>query len=233
MSYGLTLALDGSTYAGSVALIRETDVIAQRELEETGKPGRSGREELFMPMVAECLRDGKAAVGDLQRVVCGAGPGSFTSLRVAASIAKGIAVGASIPLFSVPSLALIVAAANETEGRWLAVLPAMRGEAYVSLYEWDGGVLREIQGPGIIAQDAVEKEAAACTAKIIGVIDENQDGAVRVTRYPHARGVSRMLATIIDRGPVDVDTWEPQYGRLAEAQVKWEAAHGRPLPASV
>jgi tRNA threonylcarbamoyladenosine biosynthesis protein TsaB len=42
-----------------------------------------------------------------------------------------------------------------------------------------------------------------------------------------------MMATLLDRGPVDIDTWEPQYGRLAEAQVKWEAAHGRPLPASV
>ena len=30
---------------------------------------------------------------------------------------------------------------------------------------------------------------------------------------------------------VDLDRWEPDYGRLAEAQVKWEAAHGRPLPA--
>jgi tRNA threonylcarbamoyladenosine biosynthesis protein TsaB len=29
--------------------------------------------------------------------------------------------------------------------------------------------------------------------------------------------------------PVALDTWEPAYGRLAEAQVKWEAAHGRPL----
>lgn len=220
MSYGLTLALDGATYAGSVALIRDTEVIAERELEETGKPGRSGREELFMPMVAECLRDGKVAVSDLQRVVCGAGPGSFTSLRVAASIAKGIAVGASIPLFSVPSLALVVAAASETEGRWLPVLPAMRGEVYVSLYEWDGGALREIQGQGIIAEGAVEKEAAVL-------------GALRAARNPHARGVARMMTTILDRGPVDIDTWEPQYGRLAEAQVKWEAAHGRPLSASV
>jgi tRNA threonylcarbamoyladenosine biosynthesis protein TsaB len=233
MSYGLTLSLDGSTYAGSVALIRDTEVIAQRELEETGKPGRAGREELFMPMVAKCLRDGKVAVGDLQRVVCGAGPGSFTSLRVAASIAKGIAVGTSIPLFSVPSLALIVAAANETEGRWLAALPAMRGEVYVSLYEWNDGVLREIQGPGIIAEAALDKEAAASGARIVGHANENQNSALRVPRNPHARGVALMMSTILDRGPVDIDTWEPQYGRLAEAQVKWEAAHGRPLPASV
>jgi tRNA threonylcarbamoyladenosine biosynthesis protein TsaB len=38
-----------------------------------------------------------------------------------------------------------------------------------------------------------------------------------------------MLAAIIEAGPVNLASWEPDYGRLAEAQVRWEAAHGRPL----
>ena len=233
MSYGLTLALDGATYSGSVALIRDTEVIAHRELEETGKPGRAGREELFMPMVADCLGDGKAAVRDLQRVVCGAGPGSFTSLRVAASIAKGIAVGASIPLFSVPSLSLIVADLNESDGRWLAVLPAMRGEVYVSLYELNGGGAARDSGTGDHRRRRSGERGCADGCAIVGHTNQNQNGALRVTRSPHARGAARMMETIVGRGPVDIDSWEPQYGRLAEAQVKWEAAHGRPLPASV
>ena len=39
------------------------------------------------------------------------------------------------------------------------------------------------------------------------------------------------IALIAGGGPVDLASWEPVYGRLAEAQVKWEAAHGRPLVA--
>jgi tRNA threonylcarbamoyladenosine biosynthesis protein TsaB len=109
----------------------------------------------------------------------------------------------------------------------------MRGEVYVSLYEWKDGVLREIKGVGIIPEDAVEKEATALGAVVVGATGQDQKSAVRGTRNPHARGVARMMATLLGRGPVDIDTWEPQYGRLAEAQVKWEAAHGRPLPASV
>ena len=31
-------------------------------------------------------------------------------------------------------------------------------------------------------------------------------------------------------GPVSLESWEPNYGRLAEAQVKWELANGRVLP---
>jgi tRNA threonylcarbamoyladenosine biosynthesis protein TsaB len=224
MKYGLSLALDGSTYAGSVALLRENVVIAEKQLADVEKPGRSGREELFMPMVADCLRDGQVAPLDLDRVICGAGPGSFTSLRIAASIAKGIAVGASIPLLSVSSLALIVADAGR-EGRWMAVLPAMRGEVYAALFEMKDGVLLEIEGPRIIAEIEVRKEAADAEALLVGP-------AVVRGQNPHARAVSSMLESILSGGECDIDTWEPQYGRLAEAQVKWEAAHGRKLSAS-
>jgi tRNA threonylcarbamoyladenosine biosynthesis protein TsaB len=224
MKYGLSLALDGSTYAGSVALLRENVVIAEKQLADVEKPGRSGREELFMPMVADCLRDGQVAPLDLDRVICGAGPGSFTSLRIAASIAKGIAVGASIPLLSVSSLALIVADAGK-EGRWMAVLPAMRGEVYAALFEMKDGVLLEIEGPRIIAEIEVRKEAADAEALLVGP-------AIVRGQNPHARAVSSMLESIVSGGECDIDTWEPQYGRLAEAQVKWEAAHGRKLSAS-
>ena len=138
MTLGLTLALDGSTYAGSVALIREHEVVAERQLERAPKPGRDGRAENFLPMVADCLGDGKVRPSDLARIVCGEGPGSFTSLRVAASIAKGIAVGAGIPLFSVSSLLLVVAASSSADGVWLSALPAMRGEVFVAPFEIRG-----------------------------------------------------------------------------------------------
>jgi tRNA threonylcarbamoyladenosine biosynthesis protein TsaB len=45
---------------------------------------------------------------------------------------------------------------------------------------------------------------------------------------PHARG----FASVIQQGlavRADLTTWEPNYGRKAEAQVRWEASHGRPL----
>lgn len=222
MTLGLTLALDGSTYAGSVALIRDREVIAERQLGTIPKPGRAGREEQFMPMVADCLRDGEASPRDLARIVCGEGPGSFTSLRVAASIAKGLATGAGIPLFAVQSLLLIVAASGAREGRWLAALPAMRGEVFVSVYESSGDSIEEVAKPRIIADSELMEESARCGAGIVGPVAGSEAS-------PHARGVARVLHTVIAAGECDIESWEPVYGRLAEAQVKWEAAHGRPL----
>jgi tRNA threonylcarbamoyladenosine biosynthesis protein TsaB len=225
MSYGATLVVDGSTYAGSVALIRDLQVVSERQLERVTRPGREGRAEKFMPMVADCLADGQVRPADLSRVVCGEGPGSFTSLRIAASIAKGVAVGAGIPLFAVSSLLLIVAAGDRADGLWLSGLPAMRGEVFIALYEVTGGVIRETGGPRVIRESELAREAERLGATLIGPAHHEDE-------TPHARGAARVLDRIITAGACEIDAWEPMYGRLAEAQVRWEAAHGRPLSAA-
>jgi tRNA threonylcarbamoyladenosine biosynthesis protein TsaB len=49
------------------------------------------------------------------------------------------------------------------------------------------------------------------------------------TVVPHAAAAALLTNLIDSTAPADLAGWEPAYGRLAEAQVKWEAAHGRPL----
>lgn len=241
MSYGLTLAVDGSTYAGSVAVLRDATVLASRELANVATPGRGGREEKFLPMVAACLEEAAVKAVDLERVVCGAGPGSFTSLRVAASIAKGIAIGTGCPLFAVSSLMLIVA--DAAPGRYLATMAAMRGEVFAGLFEVSAnGHVSELRAPVIIAENDVNMEAAGARAVVVGdaaVQEAHPVGNPRAeaanapsSQLPHARCVAKLLPSVIAAGECDIATWEPTYGRLAEAQVRWEAAHGRPLTAA-
>src|SRR5687768_2401111 len=114
---GLTLALEGSTYAGSVAVIRDSEVIADVTLEDVeGSVAAAGRGDRVMPAVAECMNRSGATGHDLARIVCGAGPGRFTSLRVAGALAKGLATGYGVELYAVSSLLLIVAAADPPLG---------------------------------------------------------------------------------------------------------------------
>ena len=94
MTRSYTLALEGATYEGSVALIRDSEVVAERTLRaEVGGSPRAGRGERLMPAVAECFVEAGVGRAEIARIVCGAGPGSFTSLRVAGSVAKGLAAG--------------------------------------------------------------------------------------------------------------------------------------------
>ncbi len=229
MSLGLTLALDGSTYAGSVAVIRDLTVIAESQLPDSDIPGRGGRDEKFFPMVAHALDAAGVKPFQLDRVVCGSGPGSFTSLRVAASIAKGIAVGSNRQLFPVSSLMLMVAGAEP--GRYMATLPAMRGELFAGVFDISTSSVTEQGTPAIVAESAVAVLAKEAGAVIVSASGKLLDASV-FARAPHARATANVLGSIIDAGPCDIDTWEPIYGRLAEAQVKWEAAHGRPLSTS-
>src|SRR5207302_8483912 len=101
----ITLALDASTYRGTVAVLDDARVLVDATAAMRGKDA-----ELLMPALDRAVRDAGQSLHSVERVVCGAGPGSFTSLRIAASIAKGIAIGRAIPLYAVSSLALIVAA---------------------------------------------------------------------------------------------------------------------------
>jgi tRNA threonylcarbamoyladenosine biosynthesis protein TsaB len=218
MKAPLTLALDASTYVGTVAVLRGNDVLSEGVAQMRGD-----REERLMPAVVEALAMAHVGAADLDRVVCGGGPGSFTSLRIAASIAKGIALVEEIPLIAVSSLALIVAARRRSAGRYLAVLDAMRGDVHASVVEIgaDGEVISA--APAILVPAAEVDDLAATEHSLVVGAGRHAEDA------PHARGVARMAALLED-GQVSLQQWEPNYGRLAEAQVKWEAAHGRELP---
>ncbi|HJQ11566.1 MAG TPA: tRNA (adenosine(37)-N6)-threonylcarbamoyltransferase complex dimerization subunit type 1 TsaB [Gemmatimonadaceae bacterium] len=228
-NHDYTLALEGSTYAGSVALIREGRVVAERTIgDEDGAVSRAGRGEKLMPALAQCLDEAKVKRSEIGRIVCGSGPGSFTSLRVAGSVAKGLASGLGVPLYAVSSLLLTVTGAKPPapHGQYLSVLDAMRGEFYAARIVFSAdGQPRQTEAPRIIA--AADVRDLASVDSHVRVIGPGQ----AIDAHPHARGVAPILETILSAGPVDIASWEPDYGRLAEAQVRWEAAHGRPLTA--
>jgi tRNA threonylcarbamoyladenosine biosynthesis protein TsaB len=217
MTQALTLAIDASTYQGTVAVISGQRVIAAAEVAMRGE-----REERLMPAIAAALGEAGATVRDLGRVVAGAGPGGFTSLRIGAALAKGICTAAHIPLGAAPSLGLLVAGTERTmpDGRYLAILDAMRGDMYASLVEAEGGFVVSVDDPWLLPRASVPALAAKHGARVIGL------GEV-VNATPHARGIARMAPALVR--DASLDSWEPAYGRLAEAQVKWEAEHGRPL----
>ena len=223
-----TLALEGATYQGSVALIRGTEVICERTLHaEDGGAPRAGRGERLMPAIAGCLSEAGVTSPreEIARIVCGAGPGSFTSLRVAGSVAKGLAAGYGVELYAIASLALSITGAKQPlpPGEYLSVLDAMRGEFFAARIVLGPGPALSIGATTIISADQLAD--LRMSQHDLRVAGPGQDVDVR----PHARGVAPMLDMIIANGPVDLASWEPDYGRLAEAQVRWEAAHGRPL----
>ena len=214
MTSRVQLALDASAGPASVAVFIDGALVQERRID------RNGSAELLAPTVADVLRDAGCAPRDVTDIIVGAGPGSFTGLRVAAALGKGLARGAGAPLHAVASLPLIAAACDDAApGRYIAVLDALRGEWFAQWVtkhadaHWtvDGAVER-------IPSAAVRERADADGATIVGP-------PIDVAQQPDARAALRIGFVTVSR-----DTWEPDYGRLAEAQVQWEATHARALP---
>ena len=211
----ISLALDASTYVGTVAVFEGDRLVASGEAAMRGRDA-----ERLMPLVIETLGSASRTVADVGQVICGSGPGSFTSLRIAASIAKGIAVGRGIPLLPVPSLPLIVAGNEAAPGRYLAVTDALRGELFVQAVERSDAGIRVLGEPQLLSAPAAEALGVSMQASLAGP-------GVGKRWAPHARGAMMLLPA----PPADLAGWEPDYGRKAEAQSRWEAAQGRSLPA--
>lgn len=217
----ITLVIEASTYAGSTALLSTGGLLGERSVAMRGR-----EREALMPAVAEVLAEASVPVTQLDRVVCGAGPGSFTSLRIAGGIAKGLALANKVPLVPVSSLALLVASRSAlTPGLYLAASDALRGEHYAALFTvGEGEEFRAEGGLTLLPSGELGEHAARRGATLVTV-----GGAGDGTSVPHARAAARLTKLIDATSAADLAAWEPAYGRLAEAQVKWEAAHGRPL----
>lgn len=221
------LAIEASTVVGSVALFREGQLLADAEV-----PMGVGRSDGLFPTITALLGAAGLVPSALGAVVCGAGPGSFTSLRIAAALAKGIAHGASRPLYAVPSLLLAAASlpAEATAGAYVVHADALRGERYVlPVRRHPDGSVEVLGAVSRVAVTALAEQTSLAQRVAVGAPLEALPGVHVVT--PLCRNLPLAMGAWRDRA-VDLATWEPAYGRLAEAQVKWEASHGVALPSA-
>jgi tRNA threonylcarbamoyladenosine biosynthesis protein TsaB len=124
------LALDTSTEACSAALLLGGEMRLRFVLTERSHA------ELILPMVDALLAEAGVALGSLDGLAFGRGPGGFTGLRIAAGVAQGLAFGASLPVAPVSSLAAVAEQVSAAEGeRILVCNDARMGELYWAAFE--------------------------------------------------------------------------------------------------
>lgn len=126
------LGLDTSTLTAGIAVVDDDRVLAEARHDSSGRTS-----DLLVSIDDVCRRAG-VAPGALDAVAIGAGPGSFTGLRIGMATAKGIAFAAKRPLWSVSSLAALAHDARTLVGRpedaIAAVLDARRGEVFAGCF---------------------------------------------------------------------------------------------------
>jgi tRNA threonylcarbamoyladenosine biosynthesis protein TsaB len=230
------LALETATDRASVAVGRTAADAVEESL--TGARRHAGA---LLPMIEAALRRRGIGLDAITGVIVSDGPGSFTGLRVGATAAKALARTRGLPLRTAPSLmARAAGAAGEAECLVLAISDALRGEVYAGAFRFGSRrVVTELE-PGVrrpeslaalgLSPDLLVGEAPAAVRELL----ERSTGLAMIAPPEGAPRATALIALARmgggGREVPDPSAWEPFYGRPAEAQARWEIAHGRSLP---
>lgn len=153
------LALDTSSDACSVALQLGEEVVDEHVVEARQHTS------ILIPMIRDLLGDTGATFSDLTAIVLGNGPGSFIGMRIAASVAQGLAFASGLRIVAVSSLAAVAAEAM-AERRVDDVIVAQdahRNEVYLGVYRRDRDGL-----PVAVAAEALQPIARITLPDAIG-----------------------------------------------------------------
>lgn len=141
------LVIDTSTEWCSAALWLDGRILARRVLAE------QRHSSLLLPMVDELLRESAMSLRQLDGIGYGAGPGSFTGLRIACAVTQGLALGADLPVVGVSTLESI---AKQTGAeRVLTVLDARMAEVYWAAYQRAGAGWDCVTEPALALPESV------------------------------------------------------------------------------
>lgn len=142
------LAIDASTEACSVALLDNGNIYKRYQL----APRKHA--ELLLPMVDEVIKEADLELISLDAIACCVGPGAFTGLRIAVSVAQGLAFASNLPCIAVSSLEILaINAFKQTQARFcMSSIDARMQEVYFATFErYEGSETR------IIGKEAVFK----------------------------------------------------------------------------
>jgi tRNA threonylcarbamoyl adenosine modification protein YeaZ len=208
------VALDGASTDLSLAL---ADASGENSIEEHWTSALRQSAEL-LPRLLALLEAHGATLGETRAIAVGTGPGSFTGLRVAMAIAKGLAFGLGRPIVGVPSLEAWLDAEPEAEA---AVVRAGAREAYVQV--------RGEAEPLIADRDRLLERLG--DRLVVAPTELMEAFELRAARAPRgATAIAQRAAQRLRDVPAgdDLRTLEPRYLRAprgikapAEGAVRW------------
>jgi tRNA threonylcarbamoyladenosine biosynthesis protein TsaB len=195
----LLLAFDTATDVATSALVDDGLVLGER----TSVP------RTLLEDVDELLRDAQAAPGDLDALVVGTGPGSFTSTRIGLAVAQGLALALELPVAGISTLEALGAVSDGV----YPIVDARRREVFVL-------------GPRVVAPDDLELEPGTtvigsgavryrATLEGKGALVPPDDDEIHL---PHARLHASLASEFVPAEEV-----APLYVRSPDAKVRTSA----------
>jgi tRNA threonylcarbamoyladenosine biosynthesis protein TsaB len=220
------LGIETATWTASVALIDEVSTLTEQSL-----PASSSHGAALFPLLEGTFTAADLSLHDVDLIAVSIGPGSFTGLRIGLSLAKGLALGTTIPVIGVPTLEALAFAAGPRPHLIWAVLDARKHEVYAAAFDHSSaGEIDEVAAAVVSTPEHLARRLAPpCTVvgdgvdsygeifRSAGCRDINLESTVRVP--PSGAAVARLgLSRFRARGADPVRELEPYYVRPSEAE---------------
>jgi tRNA threonylcarbamoyladenosine biosynthesis protein TsaB len=148
------LAIDASTEACSVALTLNGELFSRFEI------CPQSHSLLLLPMVDEVLKSADCQLAQLDGLVFGQGPGSFTGVRIGIGVAQGLAFAANLPMVGVSTLQTMAQVAFEKNGQTdvIAAIDARMSEVYNGFYQLDdNNVMQPLLAESVLAPELLSE----------------------------------------------------------------------------
>jgi len=215
----LTLALETSARAGSVALGDESGCLTERAL-----PVREVRSECLLPEIHDLLRASGRTRAEIEAIVVGSGPGSFTGIRIAAALAKGLCFARGLPLFAYSTLEILASGCDRREA--VCVLVDVRhGQVAAESFQSVQPLRQKHPAAVLSLPDALTRLGDVRDWTFVGSGARLHEATIRALGgrlaapamdAPRAAELLRLVRAEPAHGRVsDVQGWEPRYVRPA------------------
>lgn len=146
-----TLVIDSATPHLFVALYEDNV-----ELSSYYKEGHNDHSVKLMIELENIIDNQGLSIKDIDRIIVGIGPGSYTGLRVGVVVAKMFGWTLDVPVYSVSSLALL--ASSVDSGKVIPAVDARRGNAFLGLYECSDNILKLLEEEQLTNLETYNKE---------------------------------------------------------------------------
>ena len=152
----IILHIEASTEICSVALSQDGHVFFERINRE-----ERSHAKVLAPFVEEAIKVADEQGAKINAVALSSGPGSYTSLRIASSTAKGVCYGRNIPLIAIPTTAIMCVPVLfwddlPEEALLCPMIDARRNEVYATIYDRALGVVKETHAE-VVTEDSFKE----------------------------------------------------------------------------
>jgi len=225
------LAVDTSTTAATAAITEDGRLVAESTLNIS-----RAHSQRIMGIIDELFKKSGIKPSDIDLFACSSGPGSFTGLRIGASIIKGMAQTFKKPVAAVPTLDALAYNLFNCTGLVCPMLDAQREMVYSNLYRWEKGRLKKLEDLGVISiielVELIRTKAEPVTFLGDAVALFEKDLEKSLEEYyvadagsllPRASSCAAIAVDMYEKGNTDAyDTFRLTYIRKSQAEVEYE-----------